>query len=516
MTYALPFITLVALAWPLVRTLGRGDLAHMLVRSRRIRVLVTGALAIYLAACLVAFLGPPAVQWVLAAAALICLVFFVVYTHPSYGRRRGLPPGSLTLLGQMDQVDDRFLLKKSERHGPVFKTTLAWVPTVCVVGIDQIVKLVAQHDRRLSRGEMLYSTLIPHRFLRYMECNSWRDRYRPLLAQALVLSGDDRFRTIVSSAVYLELEHIEALSSARNSSGIRPHQLVPAAMLRIFITVIFGAKQNTPEMARLEALYGILNCRKLANGDLPAAGQALSELNDRVRALVDPREGSGDSCGFRTLVEKDPALLADDTVVGNMVAMVQVGSYDHASLLVWIWKYLSDFPEWRDRLRREVESGGNPVKGGLADRIISETLRLEQSEYLKRTALETLEFDGFRIPKGWSVQMCLRESHQDPTHFSAPQRFNPDRFIDDPIPSQGYAPFGIGPGRCPAQQLTYRLAACFLHELVSRYSWRVVADGPRHHDGIHWTPSLDFRIDLSRIEEQAYASTLSEPDRPKG
>ena len=112
--------------------------------------------------------------------------------------------------------------------------------------------------------------------------------------------------------------------------------------------------------------------------------------------------------------------------------------------------------------------------------------------------------------------MCLRESHQDPTRFSAPQRFNPDRFIDDPIPSHGYAPFGVGPRRCPAKQLTYRLAACFLHELVSRYTWRVVADGPRYHDGIHWTPSLDFRIDLSRIEEQACASTLSEPDKPKG
>ena len=126
MTGVLPFITLVALAWPLTRTLGRPDLPQMLARSRRIRVLAAGALAIYLAACLVAFLGPPAVQWVLAAAALICLVVFVVYTHPSYGRRRGLPPGSLALLGQMDQVDDRFLLKQSQRHGHVFKTTMAW------------------------------------------------------------------------------------------------------------------------------------------------------------------------------------------------------------------------------------------------------------------------------------------------------------------------------------------------------------------------------------------------------
>jgi cytochrome P450 len=379
---------------------------------------------------------------------------------------------------------------------------LTWAPTVCVVGTDRIAKLLGQHDSRLSRGEMLFSTLVPRGALRYMACDKQHGYYRPLLAQAFVVSGDDPLRTIMSRALRLELEHMAALCSAPNSSGIRPHRQVSAALLRIFITVIFGAKQNSPELARIEALYGTLNCRNLAKGDLPAARQALNELNDQVRALVGPREASGDRCGFRNLAQKHPNLLADDTAVGNIVVMVQVGSFDVASLLVWIWKYLSDFPQWRDRLRREVESGSKPVKGWLADRIISETLRLDQSEYLKRTALETLEFDGYRIPKGWNVQMCLRESHQNPTYFSSPLHFNPDRFLGDSTASLSFAPFGIGPKRCPAQQLTYLLATDFLCELTSRYSWRVVADGPRHHDGVHWTPNPNFRVELNRIDDQ--------------
>ena len=400
MITVLPLLTPLLLAWPLAGTIGRPDIAHMMAGSRRIRVLVAGAVALYLTVSLVAYLGPPALQAVLAATSLTVLGLFLYRTRPGYGRRRGLPPGALALISQMDQVDDRYLLKQSERHGGLFKTTQSWRPTVCLVGMDRIAALLRQHDDRLTRGEMLFSTLIPQGFLRFMS-RAAHERYRPILAKAVALAGDERGQPALSAALARELARIQAVD-------ISPGDQVPAIVQRLFIQAFFGVPAESPQMARFETLYGTLDCRTLSRGRLAAGREALGELLVLVRGGL-ARDGAP-PCALGRLVADDPELLNDETVVANLVAMVQVGSYDLASLLVWIWKILSDHPDWPARLRDELAEG----KDGLAERIISETLRLEQSEYLKRTALETLEFDGYEIPQGWNVQMCLRESHQDP------------------------------------------------------------------------------------------------------
>ena len=460
----------------------------MVAGSRRVKVLVAAALAGYVIVVLAAFLGPPTVQWALAVISFAALGGFLFRTRSGYGRGRGLPPGSLALISQMDQVDDRYFLQMAERHGAVFKTTQAWRPTVCVVGMDRIAALLSQHDNRLTRGEMLFSTLIPQGFLRFMSREA-HERYRPVLAKAVALAGDTRNWPGLSAAIAREL-------AATKDDEISPGDLVPAIVQRLFIRAFFGVPAESPRMARFETLYATLDCRRLSGDRLEAGRAALGEMAALVREGL--ARDDAPSCALATLVAEDPALLDDETVVANLVALVQVGSYDLASLLVWIWKILSDHPDWPARLRDELEHG----EGGLADRIITETLRLEQSEYLKRTALEDLSFEGFQIPRGWNVQMCLRESHQNPEAFPAPRDFNPDRFADDPLPSRGYAPFGMGRRRCPAQRLTYLIGNCFLRELVSNYSWQVVRDGPRVHDGIHWTPSRNFRIALSRRSEK--------------
>ena len=90
MNWTLPLITVAALTWPLFRTLGGPDRAHMWARSRRIRVLSIAAMVLCSAVGVAAFLGPPTVQWALVVASLVCLVVFLVYTSPYFGRRRGL------------------------------------------------------------------------------------------------------------------------------------------------------------------------------------------------------------------------------------------------------------------------------------------------------------------------------------------------------------------------------------------------------------------------------------------
>ncbi|MEO6026454.1 MAG: cytochrome P450 [Candidatus Binatia bacterium] len=130
-----------------------------------------------------------------------------------------------------------------------------------------------------------------------------------------------------------------------------------------------------------------------------------------------------------------------------------------------------------------------------------ETLRLEQSEFLFRTVCAPIEVEGFRMPAGWLLRLCVRESHRDPAVFAEPDRFDPERFVTPPG-RLAYSPFGVATSRhaCLGEALTKTVASVVLAELGRGFTWRTVADGPREFDGWHWTPSPNFRIALARFQ----------------
>ena len=126
-----------------------------------------------------------------------------------------------------------------------------------------------------------------------------------------------------------------------------------------------------------------------------------------------------------------------------------------------------------------------------------ETLRLEQAEYLYRRLVRPIEVEGMVLPAGWFVRLCIWESHRDPTVFSDPDRFNPDRFAGRTYSRAQYSPFGADAHGCMGSQLALFLGRTFVEELALGYDWRVVSDGPlqrgnRHRN--HWCPSSRLRV----------------------
>src|SRR4029079_3415347 len=100
----------------------------------------------------------------------------------------------------------------------------------------------------------------------------------------------------------------------------------------------------------------------------------------------------------------------------------------------WILQMLLRHQEWLSRVRecvvrQDSASAIAEQSEPVTTRIVSETLRLEQSEYLIRRTTGELKLAGFVIPKGWLVRICVRESHRSAAAFKEPNTFNPDRFI---------------------------------------------------------------------------------------
>jgi cytochrome P450 len=185
----------------------------------------------------------------------------------------------------------------------------------------------------------------------------------------------------------------------------------------------------------------------------------------------------------------------DDAALGNLVMMLQVGAFDLSSLLRWLLHYLADHPPVLARLR----AAGPTDRAALARACVQETLRLDQSEALMRTATADIGFAGCTIPKGWGVRICLREAHRDPARFDRPHAFRPERFLDDAPSSAAYAPFGLGAHTCVAAELVVELARLLVEELVEGFDLAIAADGPRVLGAYHWEPHPSFAVRVEPI-----------------
>ncbi|KAJ7006446.1 abscisic acid 8'-hydroxylase 3-like [Populus alba x Populus x berolinensis] len=106
------------------------------------------------------------------------------------------------------------------------------------------------------------------------------------------------------------------------------------------------------------------------------------------------------------------------------------------------------------------------------NKVINETLRRATIlPWFSRKAAQDFEIDGYKIKKGWSINLDVVSIHHDPEVFPDPEKFDPSRF-DAPVKSFSFLGSGSGPRMCPGINLA-RLEICvFIHHLVIRYKWK--------------------------------------------
>jgi cytochrome P450 len=123
-------------------------------------------------------------------------------------------------------------------------------------------------------------------------------------------------------------------------------------------------------------------------------------------------------------------------------------------------------PEFLQRLRRHPE---------LSARIVEELLRYEPPvQFLpNRAVLDDIEVAGTTIPRGSAVTLVLAAGSRDPHHVPHPDRFDPDRPVNE------HLGFGGGIHYCFGAPLARTEAQVALPELARRLeNLRLVSDPP--------------------------------------
>lgn len=410
---------------------------------------------------------------------------------------RELPPGELVQLNRIEWGDRHFILDQSARFGPVFKA-LEWDEfCVCIVGLKECARFLQDHDADITPVTMGLESLFSKGFLRQMGGDD-HQHYREALVRAIGSTSATLNSGILEPIIAEQLANY----AARPENGPNQRDAFIEALRAIssgmLIQLFFGARYGSAPFKKLTESYQKLGPNGLVWDIKKQQEQAYAEIRDQLVERISEQEKSADEWLSQSIMgAMSEHGTLDETILGNLIYMVEMGRFDMYSLFRWLTKFAVENVEWVDRLAFECKEPPQNQKS-LVEAFVMETLRLEQIERLGRRVNRDIIFGKYLIPKHATVRLCLWESHKSPKSFAEPFVFNPERFIEKAFRSDQYAPFGLGKHRCPLSNIAIKMSIMFLRTLAANYSLEPIANGPPIRGVYHWEPAWKFAPGLKK------------------
>jgi cytochrome P450 len=124
-------------------------------------------------------------------------------------------------------------------------------------------------------------------------------------------------------------------------------------------------------------------------------------------------------------------------IINQIIGFLFAGHETTASLMNWILFELGNRPEWRQKLRDELQqvTGNQPLSIKHLRQLPQMSNVLKEGERLyppvaglARVATADIEYAGYNIPAGWYVMIFPQLTHRMPEIYQEPDLFDPDRF----------------------------------------------------------------------------------------
>lgn len=94
-----------------------------------------------------------------------------------------------------------------------------------------------------------------------------------------------------------------------------------------------------------------------------------------------------------------------------------------------------------------------------------------------REVIQTCEFQGYQLPKGWPVFYQISRTHLEQKVYTNPQDFDPEKFgpqREEDKPAFSHIPFGGGMRECLGKEFARLEIKLLAAELVQNYEWELL------------------------------------------
>jgi cytochrome P450 family 135 len=400
------------------------------------------------------------------------------------------PPALQTLRWLIRPI--AFLEEMRRRHGDAFSVQLLGMQTPLVlVSSPDVIKALYSERHLLPPGRQLsLKPIVGARSVLLLEGAEHLTRrklmlppfhgdrmraYEPIMREAAAREierwpTDRPFPAHPSmQAITLEVILRAVFGVADSGRGARLRTLLadllgstasPALQFAVLLSRRFGGPDP---LARIEALTGEIDALLLAEiAERRADELHTAERDDICSLLISARFEDGEP-------------MDDREVRDQLLTLLVAGHETTATALAWTLDLLTHYPETLDRLRAEVDAGGDTYLRA----VVSESLRLRPVVPLAgRRLVSELRVDGLTLPPGTDVSPAIWLTHTDPDVYPDPYAFRPERFLDGGPPSYAWIPFGGGIRRCLGAAFAEMEMRLVLSEILRRRLPRAATKRP--------------------------------------
>ncbi|XP_069094779.1 cytochrome P450 2G1-like isoform X1 [Pleurodeles waltl] len=450
---------------------------------------------------------------------LLCFSFWKLYFC-----RGHLPPGPIPLpiLGNLHQLKTSSMVESlkalSEKYGPVYSLHLGLRRVVILWGYDAVKEALVDHGDDFSgRGAIPAIQTVIQDYGPILSSGSrWKEmrRFSLMTLRNFGMGKRSIEERIQEEARYL----IEELKNTKELP-FDPTLHVSNAASNVTCSVIFGKRFDYQNKDFLDLLRMINEVAVLASS---LSGQLYSMYTDILEYLPGPhKEIHGVLNCLEKFVEKrvkmnqetlDPNSPRDyidcflmkmeeekdnpetefymSQLVKSVLSLFIAGTETVSTTLRHALLLLIKYPEIEDKVIAEIDnvigrlripSVEDRNKMPYTDAVIHEIQRFSDIVPLgfPHTVMRDTNFRGFTLPKGTEVYPILSSVLRDPTQFTEPDIFRPERFLNEHgnfKKSDAFMPFSAGKRICVGEGLARNELFIYITSILQNFKLKFSCD----------------------------------------
>ncbi|XP_065879653.1 cytochrome P450 85A-like [Euphorbia lathyris] len=429
--------------------------------------------------------------------ALLCIFLMKSSNQMRYGRRKGLPAGTMgwPLFGETTNFlrhGPDFMKKRKARYGSLFKTHMLGSRTIISTDPETNRYILMNEGKGLIPGypksavdilgkkniSSVHGSIhkyIRGSFLSLVAPSAIKEHLLPKIDRSLrsFLANWDHFKTLDIQDKTLEMFFFVAFNLVFEGENISVYKAFKSEFDKIFAGAI-SLPINIPGTKYHSGLQG----RK----------KVIKMLRHMIKERRGCSTGHGDFLDELLGSEETKYSLNDEEIIDQIITILHSGLETVSTTTMMAIKFLHDHPKALQQIRDEhlaIRKRKNPGEAidwddyksmKFTHAVIYETSRLATVvNGLLRKTTQDIELNGYVIPKGWKIYVYIREINYDPLLYPEPLLFNPWRWLDNNLENRNYCfLFGKGSRLCPGKELGIAIISTFLHYFLTQYSWEEV------------------------------------------
>jgi retinoid hydroxylase len=387
------------------------------------------------------------------------------------------------------------LAQDYQRYGAVFKTSLLGKKYAVLVG-PEANKYILKDCADCVSSYLGYNSVMEHLFGRPMmlQDGETHRQTRRLMAPAFhgkaIANYFDTMQQVIHDCIAQWPQH----------EPIYLRLAFRKLALKVGIRLFFGVTSDRVA-EQIEQWHNTLaqGATAVIRTDWPGTAYRRSQVARRqfrafLRSVINQRQEQGhlqastDVLGlFLSAVDDEGKGLAIEQVIDEMVHLLSGAHTSVSNALIWSVVELATKPELRKTLQTELTevTGNAPLALEHLSNLTQMGYFIKEIErvynpvgtFLFRGVVKEVEYAGYRIPPGWGILLAQSITHNLPSLYRNPEKFDPSRFAppreEDKKDPYGLIGFGAGSHVCIGMEFGKMELKLVLAKLLQTYDWHI-------------------------------------------